>query len=276
MKVRTRKARLARGLVLAIILWLTTLWLVPEGYTFYMSTTEARPALSGGGVYLTAGSFVTAFQVPGLTRFFLNSVLITAATVALVTIAASSAGYAISRLRFPGAKTLYAVLLLGLMLPETAFAVPFYQLVKDLHLLNNYLGLIIPYSAMFTPFALVIYKSFFDDFPVEIEEAAWVDGASQLAALRRIVLPNFIPATIVVVIFTFLGSWNEFLLALIVMTSNSMKTIALAPLVFEGPYGGQEGVLIAALVIVSLPIVVVYFALQRYIEFGVSSGAAKG
>jgi raffinose/stachyose/melibiose transport system permease protein len=149
-------------------------------------------------------------------------------------------------------------------------------LLKHFQLLDNYFGLILPYAALEMPFALVIMKSFFDDFPTDIEEAAWVDGAGRLASFSRVVLPNFVAPMIVVIVFTFLFSWNEFLLALIVMTDNAMKTVALAPLAFQGVYQSDEGTLIASLVLVSIPVVVLYFAVQRFIDIGVSSGAVKG
>ncbi len=268
--------RLSRILLILGVLAITILWLVPEGYTLFLSVTGTRPALEGGGVYLTLSNVRSALGTSGLARFYLNSVLVTGATVVIVTLFASLCAYSISRLRFPGATALYAALLVGLMLPETAFAVPFYQLLKHFDLLDNYFGLILPYAALEMPFALVIMKSFFDEFPVDIEEAAWVDGAGRLASFSRVVLPNFVAPIVVVIVFTFLFSWNEFLLALIVMTDNAMKTVALAPLAFQGVYQSDEGTLIASLVLVSLPVVVLYFAVQRFIDIGVSSGAVKG
>ena len=269
-----RSVIIIAGLLLAL---LALLWLVPGFYALFLALTSETGDVGGAILRsFTLANFWNALTTPGLGQYFLNSVVIAFSTVLLVTACASLCAYAVSRLSFRGRSLLYASLLLTLMMPATALAIPFFILNKTFHLFNNYLGLILPYSALGIPFALVILKNFFDTFPRDLEEAAIVDGAGVFRIFRSIVLPNTLSSLTVVIIWTFLNAWNEFLLALLFMTSDSMKTISLAPLSFEGMYQSQEGALMAILVLISIPTIVLYLGLQRQLERGVQSGALKG
>ena len=257
--------------VCILLVILALLWLVPEAYALFLALTSDTLAHQ-----FTLTNMWTALSTPELGQYFINSVVIAFSTVILVSVCASLCAYAISRLSFFGRTVLYAGLLLTLMMPATALAIPFFIINKTLHLFNNYLGLILPYSALGIPFALVILKNFFDTFPRELEEAAIMDGASVFRIFLFIVLPNTLSSLTVVIIWTFLNAWNEFLLALLIMTNDNMKTLSLAPLVFEGPYQFSEGALMAVLVLISIPAIVLYLALQKQLERGVQSGALKG
>ncbi|KLU59768.1 inner membrane ABC transporter permease protein YcjP [Peptococcaceae bacterium CEB3] len=257
-------------LVRSVLLVLALLWLLPGAYTLFLSL---RSDVGNG---FTLSNLWAALSIQGLGRFFVNSLVVTLSTVALVTGCASLSAYAISRLSFRGRSLVYASLLLTLMMPFTALAVPFFIINKTLHLFNNYLGLILPYSALGIPFALVILKNFFDTFPRELEEAAIIDGAGVFRIFFSLVLPNSISSLTVVMIWTFLNAWNEFLLALLFMSDNSMKTISLAPLFYEGVYCNVVGRLMAILVVISIPVLVFYLALQQQLEKGVQGGALKG
>lgn len=260
-----------------VMVGLALIWLVPGVYALFLTLTNQVGVAGGAAVWqFTWDNLVTALSTGGLGQYFVNSVIIAFSTVVLVTVCASLCAYAISRLSFRGRILLYTSLLLTLMLPATALAIPFFVINKTLHLFNNYLGLILPYSALGIPFALVILKNFFDTFPRELEEAAIVDGAGVLRIFLTIVLPNTLSSLTVVVIWTFLNAWNEFFLALLFMTDESMKTISLAPLSYEGVYQTTEGPLMAVLVLISIPTLVLYLALQRQLEKGVQGGALKG
>ncbi len=272
-----RTPKLVVALSLLVLAALALLWLVPSAYALVLTFTNVTATDTGALIrQFTFSNLLNALGAENLGLYFINSVVIAFSTVILVSAFASLAAYAISRLTFHGRTALYASLLLTLMIPSTALAIPFFIINKTLHLFNNYLGLILPYSALGIPFALVILKNFFDSFPRELEEAAIVDGASVFRIFFSIVLPNTISSLTVVVIWTFLSAWNEFLLALLFMTDDSMKTISLAPLIFQGPYSSSEGSLMAILVIISVPTVVLYLALQRQLEQGVQGGALKG
>ena len=264
-------------LAYCLLALLALLWLVPGAYLLFLSLTSDIGNVGGAIIrQFTLANLWTALTTQGLGQYFVNSVIVAFSTVILVTICASLCAYAISRLKFRGRTLLYASLLLTLMMPATALAIPFFILNKAFHLFNNYLGLILPYTALGIPFALVILKNFFDTFPRELEEAALMDGAGIFRIFRSIVLPNTLSSLTVVVIWTFLNAWNEFLLALLFMTNDSMKTLSLAPLSFEGMYQSSEGALMAILLLISLPSIVLYLGLQRQMEKGVQGGALKG
>jgi raffinose/stachyose/melibiose transport system permease protein len=272
--------RISRYVVIlagTVLVLLALLWLVPGVYALFLALTNEVGSAGGPVVrQFNLSNLVTALETDGLGQFFVNSVVIAFSTVVLVTVCASLCAYAISRLSFRGRTVLYASLLLTLMVPATALAIPFFVINKTLHLFNNYLGLILPYSALGIPFALVILKNFFDTFPRELEEAAIVDGAGVFRIFLTIVLPNTLSSLTVVVIWTFLNAWNEFFLALLFMTNENMKTISLAPLSYEGVYQASAGPLMAILVLISIPTLVLYLALRRQLEKGVQRGAIKG
>lgn len=271
-----RTPKLVAALAFLVLMILALIWLVPDGYALLLTFTSSTVTSGGLVQQFSLSNLLAALGTPLLGRYFLNSVVIAFSTVVLVAAFASMAAYAISRLSFRGRTVLYASLLLTLMMPATALAIPFFVINKTLHLFNNYLGLILPYSALGIPFALVILKNFYDGFPRELEEAATVDGAGVFRIFSVIVLPNSISSLTVVVIWTFLNVWNEFLLALLFMTNDTMKTISLAPLVFEGVYSSSVGSLMGILVIISIPAVLLYLALQSQMEKGVQGGALKG
>lgn len=259
------------------IILVAILWISPTLQSIYASLFVSK--LKGTLTVVqrfSLSNLITALSVSHLWRYFLNTIVISFSTVTLVVCFASGAAFAFSRLRFQGRMIIYTAILLTLMLPQASLAIPLFEINKYLHLFNNYLGLILPYSALNIPFCLVILKGFFDAFPKDIEEAAIVDGASMFRIFVQILIPNSLSSVSIVVIWTLMQAWNEFVLALLFMTSPSMKTLSLAPMVFEGQYGGQEGALLAFLMITSIPIVITYLLLQKYFERGLTSGAVKG
>ena len=256
---------------------IAALWLVPAIMSLYEALTENRMLGPTDIVRVfTWSNFAQALQVSGLWRYFLNSLIVTFSAVVLVSLFASLSAFAISRLKFRGRMWVYAAMLMTLMIPQTALAIPIFFINQAFHLFNNYFGLIMPYTALGIPFSMVILKGFFDQFPREVEEAALIDGAGALRIFAQILFPNSLSSVSIVVIWTFMQSWNEFLFAMLFMTDNSMKTLALAPIVFQNAYQSHEGALMAFLVLNSLPIIVAYLALQQYFERGLTSGAIKG
>ena len=162
------------------------------------------------------------------------------------------------------------------MLPFSTLMIPLFQIVKELKLRNNYLGLILPYAAANIPFCILMMRNYFDSLPKEIEEAARVDGASNLQLYWRIAMPLSVPALTATGIFVAIGSWNEFILALLFMTKPEMRTAPLAT-VYCLRYQGQilERAF-AALTWVALPALLFYFVAQRQFVKGLTAGALKG
>ena len=221
-------------------------------------------------------NFSYIFTETSLLTYVKNSVIVTAATTALVLAGASLAAYAFSRLTFFLKNVLYPLFLMGLMLPFVVVLVPLFHMEERLHLFNTYGALILPYVGFGLPFAILLLKNYFDSVPREMEEAALVDGASRLRTFLAIVLPMTTPALSTVAIFQAVGSWNEFLFALLFMTKDAMRTVPLAIIPFIGQFGNQTEYMFAMLLVITLPPVVLFVAMQRYFVSGLTAGAIKG
>ena len=206
----------------------------------------------------------------------MNSLIIACSSVLLVVLFGSLAAYAFARLRIQWKESWFFLLITGLMLPIPTMVVPVFQVNKALGLLDNYLGLILPYAAFGTPFALIIFRSFFENLPREIEEAAKVDGCSKLGIYWRIVMPISWPAIAAVIIFQFMASFNEFVLALVTIDRNELKPMTLVPLMYSGQFMARPGVMFATLTLITIPVLIIYILMQRYLTRGMTAGAIKG
>ncbi len=226
-----------------------------------------NPTLANYREVLTHGEF---------TGFFVNSVLVSLATVGLTLICVVCLAYAISRLKVRFGNIILLVVMSALLLPLASLLIPITVLLRNLGLTNSYFGLIGPETALGIAFGTVIVKGAMDGVPIELEEAAIIDGAGSLSVLLRIVAPLVRPALLVVAVWQFLFSWNEFFLALVIMSENSMKTLPLAPLFFEGPYMTDPGKLFAILTLIGVAPMALYAVLQRWFVSGLMAGGVKG
>jgi ABC-type glycerol-3-phosphate transport system permease component len=185
------------------------------------------------------------------------------------------AGYGFSRVKFRGSEALRFLVLLTRMLPRMTLVVPYYLMMLKIGMLDTYTGLVIAYISFALPFSIWLLIGFFDDVPIEVEEAAMVDGCTPLGTLIRVVIPIAAPGLAVAAIFAFLVSWNEFLFALI-LSGPASKTL---PVVIAGlttDLGPLYGEMSAAAVMVMLPNVVMTLVMQRYVVRGLTLGAVKG
>lgn len=248
-------------LVIAVIAGLA--WALPLAHLVQVSFT-------GGW-----GTYAAVITQNGIARNLLNSAVVSAATIAIVVAVASPAAFAFSKLRLRGGTAAYLVLLTGLMLPSAAILVPLSQIVNALHWNNTYQALVLPYAALSAPLAVVLLKSAYDGLPDELLEAAAIDGSRLPYTWLRIYLPLTMPTLTMVVIWTFLGSWNEFLLALLFMHTADMQTVTVVPLQFQLQFFVQVPKVFAALVLIELPVVVLYLLFQRRFERGLTAGALK-
>jgi ABC-type glycerol-3-phosphate transport system permease component len=212
-------------------------------------------------------------NVPLLT---VNSLMITIATVLLVLFLGSLAAYAFSRLRFFGKNALLLAFLAGLMIPFAGVIVPLYQLNLTLHTKDTYLGVIGPYVAFGLPFAILFLRSYFDTLPRAIEESALIDGASRFSIFWHILLPLTKPALATVAITQTLRSWNEFLLALLFLTKEDLRTLPLGSFVFQRIYVNAFEHMFALLLIVAIPPIILFLLMQRQFVAGLTGGAVKG
>ena len=215
------------------------------------------------------------FRTPFVT-WFINSALVAFVSTLISVIFAALAAYALSRLKFRGSGLLTTFLLITYLLPQTLIFIPLYQTLSTLGLVNTYGALMLTYPTFLLPFATWVLIGYFRSIPVELEEAAMIDGASRLYAFWKIVLPLAAPAVLAVALFAFTTAWNEFLFAFVFITSESLRTlpIGLQSLVFGDilPWGQ----LMAASLVTAVPVAVLYVYAQRFLAEGLTIGAVKG
>lgn len=220
-------------------------------------------------------NYSAVLQQGDLLRNLVNSAIITLLTVFGVVLIASLAAFAFSILRFPGRNMLYGILLTGLMLPAGAILVPFAQLNNAFGWGNTYAAVVFPYIALFFPLGLLLLKNAFDGLPQELFEAAAIDGGGVWRMFVSIAVPLAGPAVALVALWTFLSTWNEFLLALLFLNDPGVQPISLVPLRFQQQYFVDVPKIFAALVISQLPVVLLYIATQRRFNLGALAGIGK-
>jgi multiple sugar transport system permease protein len=230
---------------------------------------------------LDFGNYPAALQAAPFTRFFLNSAVVAVSTVVLNIVLCSAAGYAFARFRFLGGGLMFALIMTTLMVPFQVTMIPQYIITKwiGVNLLAgagiNHIGaLILPNAA--TAFGIFFLRQFFRTLPIEYEEAARVDGASRLKVLWRIVLPLSAPALSTLAALTFLDSWNNFLWPLIAINQNSQMTLPLGLATFQGAHATEWTLLMAGNVMSLIPMMVIFFAAQRYFIRSVAATGISG
>jgi arabinogalactan oligomer/maltooligosaccharide transport system permease protein len=209
-------------------------------------------------------------------RQLLASVLVSGATTVVGLGLAVTAAYALSRYRFPGKDAGLQGLLLTQMFPATLMLVPLYSILQALGLLDSLGGLVLVYSTSSLPFCVWMLKGYFDTIPRELEEAATMDGATPWQVFTRVVLPLARPALAVTALFSFMTAWNEFILAATLLNDAARFTLPVALQRFVGEYKTEWGRFAAGALIVSAPVMALFFALQRYLVGGLTAGAVKG
>ncbi len=220
-------------------------------------------------------NYVDAWVEGGLGQYFLNTLLVGAATIVIVVATAALAGFAFARLRFPGNRLLFLIFLFGITVPTPITLAPLLSLMLSLGLVDSLAALVMAYAGHFLPFAILLTRSFFRQFPREIEEAARVDGCSSLDLLWRIVLPLSLPALAVLTVFTFMNVWGEFFIALMLINSKAAKTISLGLIAFEGEYVSRQNLQLAGIVLTAIPVLLVYIIFQRGFIRGITAGSTK-
>jgi len=285
-RVAARSARLLRlrrwiGLALtwATIIAALIFFLGPFFWILTTSVKANEDYFAYPPVWLPADAslkhYAALFTRSSGARYFTNSLMISTLSMVAALVVSLPTAYSIARWRFGGG-FLSLVLLVLRMLPAIALIIPLYIMYKLLGLTNSYLGLVLVYTVLYVPFAVWLLVGFLRDFPVEIEEAALIDGCSRLRALVSVVVPIIAPGLAVVALFSFIATWNEFLFA-IVLTGIETKTMMV--LVTSFTSGGTDmfyGEASASVVLGVLPAFIVAFMLQRYLVKGLALGGTKG
>ncbi len=227
---------------------------------------------------LTLKHYVDIFQRQPFLRYMLNSTFVALTSTLLCLLIGTPAAYVLARLRLPGEQIILTAVLIVTLFPYILLFLGLLELVRSFGLANNYLALILPYTAINLPLTILVMRSFFQQLPSELEDAARVEGYSMGQMLLQILLPLTTPALVTTGILAFIAAWNEFLFALTFITRDSMKTVPVAvaqlsgTAVFEIPYGA----LAAATVVGTLPLVLLVLLFQRRIVQGLTAGAVKG
>jgi multiple sugar transport system permease protein len=248
------------------------------------SSTQTTSALASGSYDLlhpSFNAFTEMWNAVDFQRYLANSIVICSGAALLATAFASSAGYALARFSFRGSRT-YELTVVGTQLiPGSLFLLPvflgFVWLKQNtpIALLDTHLGLILVYTAFFTPLAIYFMRAFFQAIPRELEEAAMVDGCTRFQAFLRVVLPNATPGLVATFVYAFLFAWDELLFAT-ALTEHRAETIPIGIRNFIGNYSEEYDQLMAAGVVSTLPVIIAFFATQRWLVRGLTAGAVKG
>ncbi|MCX2955379.1 carbohydrate ABC transporter permease [Lentzea sp. NEAU-D7] len=219
---------------------------------------------------------VKAWTSVGMSRYFLNSVVVVACSVALLLLIGSMAGFALGRLRFRGSSALFLGILAALFVPFQVIMVPLARTMADTGLIDTYPGLVLAYVAQFLPFTIFLLTSYYATVPAEIVDAARIDGNSVYGVYWRIMLPIGAPALLSVGVLNALFCWNDVLIALLMMPSAEHRTLMVGVTSLRGQYSDDIPTFAAGVLIAAVPVLVVYLFLQRQIADGVTAGSTKG
>jgi raffinose/stachyose/melibiose transport system permease protein len=259
-------------LLLALVFFFPMIWMVLSSFKTNRAIFRAPFDLPTS---IDFGKWAKAWEVGQIGQYALNSAIVTAVSVALILGLGAAAAFAFSRYRFRGRSTLLSLFALGLLLPLQSYFIAQSRLFTDLAITDTRQALIIPYTAMGLPLAIYLLKVYMDALPEELWDAARIDGAGDLRVFRSLALPLLRPGLATVAIFSALSSWNEFLLALLYIQDDSLKTIPTGLLAFSTRYVTDYSLLFSALSIVTLPMIAVYVAFNRHIVEGITAGSVK-
>lgn len=272
----------ARRLVLTVIVWgllffilLPLFWMVLTAFRPAHEVMRIPPSIVPGALTLEHVQHLL-WDTPFLT-YFRNSLVIAGTTTAFVIVIGTLAAYSLARFRYPGRETLAVLVLCSYLLPSVVLIIPVYLLMVSLGLSNSYVGLVLAYATFTLPYALWLLRSFMAGIPEELEHAAMVDGASRMGAFVDVILPQALPGIISTTIFTFILAWNEFLFAQILVNTDEMRPLTTGVMnMLITSYTIEWSLLMAAAVLMSVPLIVIFAFLQRYLTAGFGGGAVKG
>jgi len=225
---------------------------------------------------ITLENFETAFTSRNFGRAFLNSALVALATCVIVTTLAATTAYSFARFEFRGKRVIYGGLLLMLMIPGVVLLIPQFIMANNLGLRNSLPGLVLVYSAGPLAFNTFLMRGFFESLPRELEEAAIIDGANSFTVFWRVMLPLAAPAISTVAVFSFLGAWDEYILALNFLTDENLRTLPIAIANFRGQHSTNWGLVFAGSLTAVIPTVLLFIVFQRYFIQGITTGAVRG
>jgi arabinogalactan oligomer/maltooligosaccharide transport system permease protein len=275
---RRRRGHRSRAASVALHATLAAAGLIAVAPVLWVLLTSFKPnstALSTTRLgALSLGNYRTVLG-QGFGTWMLNSLLLAGGTMVFGVFIAATAGYAVSRMRFPGARPLMWLFLIVQMFPVAVLIVPLFVVLKNLHLLDNLLGLVLVYATTAVPFCAWMLKGYFDGIPTAIDEAGRIDGLNPFGTFWRLIVPLARPGLAVTAFYTFLTSWGEVAYASQFLQSPDKYTLPVGMQTFVTEYVDEWGPLAAGAVLIILPAAVLFFLVQRHLVSGLTAGAAK-
>jgi arabinogalactan oligomer/maltooligosaccharide transport system permease protein len=223
----------------------------------------------------TLDSYRALFTDQPFLRWLANSLIVAAGVTVTGVALAAIGGYAFSRFRFVGRNSTMLAILTTQMFPATMLLLPLYILIARLNLINTYIGLMVFYTSTALPFCVWQMKGFYDTIPASLEEAARIDGCSRAQAFWRVILPLAVPGLVITALFSFMAAWSEYIVAAQVMQDEDMFTLPLGLKSFQASMSTQWGLYAAASILVSIPVVVVFLMLSKFLVSGLTLGSVK-
>jgi len=224
----------------------------------------------------TLENFARLFEQTRFLRYFQNSVIVSLATVALTITIGSAGAYSLTRFNFYGREKIASLILFTYMFAPIMIVIPFYVLIKKIGLANTHAALIMAYTALCLPFSLWLLRAFFQSIPLALERAAFIDGASRFQAVVYVVLPLALPGIIATSIFTFILAWNDYIFVRILITSDELKTLSVGIADLYNATVIDWGMIMAGSMLITVPVLIFFVFVQRYLIAGWGAGAMKG
>jgi len=275
-KAKRFSASFVQYLILSIIAILTLAPLILMWSTAFKTREEIALDPIALPKSLNLSNLVDAWTTGHYSVYARNSVIVLIPTVLCVVALSCLAGYGIARLKFVGRKAFFYLFLLGLMVPFQSFMIPLFFNLQNWGLLQTYWALILPSIGLRLPFGIFMMQAFFRNVPTEISDSARIDGCNEFQVFWHVMLPLTTPAITSLIIFESLWTWNAFLMPLIYLNNESLRTLPLGMMFFQSKYVSQYNLISAGVLITSLPIIVLYLLLQRRFLHGLTMGAVKG
>lgn len=274
--VKNRSSQLGKLLIVVLLLVGVSVTLLPLVIVFLASLAPTEVATSSDNIVLKTLSFASyqeAWQRGNFLLAFFNSTLVALAVTSFQVITSALAGYALARLNFRGRQALLLIVLATLVIPFQILVVPIFLVLKWGHLVNTYGALILPTAA--SGFGIFLLRQYFLTVPVELEEAAALDGANRWQIIWRVMLPLSRPALVTLFLFTFIGEWNDLFKPLVFTTRPELKTVQLALAEFQEQFTNNWSLLMAAVVIATIPVVLLFLVGQRQFIQGIATTGIK-